>query len=100
MAKPSPKVVEAWTIQHENLVFGILMEIVRNDEQAAEYAEFHADAKRLTNQQLHTVARYASERYVHGANRAPGKLKEEEIPPLLKESIREALKRLAEENIP
>src|SRR6202034_4671465 len=95
MAKPTAKVKRAWITQYEAAFFYTLDQILRNDENAEEFSEFHAQAKRLTAAQLHVVAKYASEYFVEKANPNPGKVPENKIGGLMKEAIGEALKRIA-----
>ena len=98
MAKPSPKVLQAWVAQHKSVLFDILTGIVRNEEFAKEFAEFRAAARRLTKQQQHAVAGYASEYYVPRADPSPGALTLQQIATLTREAIRSALNRLAHED--
>jgi hypothetical protein len=100
MAKPSAKVHRAWVVQYESVFLYTLIAIVRNDESAKDFAEFRTPAQDLTEDQLGTVARYASEHFVSKAYPNPGKLAEEEIADLMKEAIGEALKKRANEERP
>lgn len=97
MAKPSAKVRRAWLVQYEALFYLTLTAIVSNDETARDFAEFRTATKKLAETERHIIAKYASEHYVAKASPNPGKLKEDETAALMKESIREALKKRANE---
>jgi hypothetical protein len=66
--KVSREASDAWVDMYEGVFFALMQGIVKATSIEEEYAHLESDARHLTQQEMHRIARVAAEHYVRIAD--------------------------------
>lgn len=97
MAKLPAKTREAYITFIEEILFSMMIGMVKSEQFEEDFAAFKEAARSLTKTEFRRIARYAAEYYVQEANPSLSRLQAGRLPNLKKRAINHALERLQNE---